>query len=62
MDYYERIDNTREQTDIPVIWICQDKKLASFHEVEGYSIRSLLTRESFLTFSRLLAENGYRFQ
>ena len=44
------------------VWLNEQARIASFHGVAGYELRSFTCHEFFIGFLRSLQERGYRFQ
>ena len=44
------------------VWLNDQERIASFHHVDGYSIRSFSCHDFFMSFLHSLQERGYRFQ
>lgn len=47
---------------IKILWLDEEARIASFHEVRGYVPYPLLDKASFLRFIESLTEKGYCFQ
>ena len=44
------------------IWINMAERVASFHMVDGYELKSFSNNDYFMSFLQGLQETGYRFQ
>lgn len=44
------------------VWLNEQARIASFHNVVGYEERSFRYRDYFVAFLNSLQERGYRFQ
>lgn len=44
------------------VWLNEQARIASFHNVAGYEERSFRYRDYFVAFLNSLQERGYRFQ
>ena len=51
-----------QETDKHNVWLNDQERIASFHHVDGYSIRSFSCHDFFMNFLHSLQERGYRFQ
>lgn len=45
-----------------IVWLDEQARIASFHNVAGYEKRSFTCHEFFMSFLHSLQERGYRFQ
>lgn len=45
-----------------IVWLNEQKRIASFHQVDGYQRRMLFGHDSFVNFLYVLVECGYRLQ
>ena len=44
------------------VWLNDQARIASFHQVEGYILRTFICHDAYMTFLHSLQERGYRFQ
>ena len=44
------------------VWICDEEKIISFHQEDGYREKVLNTQEEFIMFLFAHGSSGYRFQ
>lgn len=44
------------------VWVSEQARIASFHQVEGYRIQTFTDHTSFIAYLYTLQLHGYRFQ
>lgn len=47
---------------IHMVWIGEEDRVASFHAVDTYELRTFACHDFFLDYLRSLQERGFRFQ
>lgn len=57
MDYEEAIHQPGN-----IVWLNEQDRIASFHQVDGYEKQTFNTHDFFMKFLHSLQERGYRFQ
>ena len=45
-----------------IVWLNEQDRIASFHQVEGYYIQTFNGYDFFMNFLHALQQRGYRFQ
>lgn len=45
-----------------MVWLCEDRRIASFHPVDGYRKQSFASHDFFLGYLQQLQNQGYKFQ
>ncbi len=58
-----REKTTREtKVDVHTVWVGEEDRVASFHQVDSYQPQTFSCHEYFINFLRSLQERGFRFQ
>lgn len=52
----------RQTVETYIVWLDEQKRIASFHPVDGYQRHMLYGYDSFVNFLYVLVERGYRLQ
>lgn len=56
----------KETLELPpkahTVWVGEEDRVASFHEVENYQKRTFTCRDHFMGFLHTLQQRGFRFQ
>lgn len=55
----EKQDHTQETHRI---WLSEEERIASFHEVNAYTLRVIQGHDAYMSFLQSLLEQGFRFQ
>lgn len=58
----DRIETVKQNTDAHTVWVGEEDRIASFHEVESYQPQTFSCHDYFINFLRSLQERGFRFQ
>jgi hypothetical protein len=58
----EEQNYTREVPEVHHIWIGEQERIASFHEVDTYHLQIITGHDDFVKYLQLLQEQGFRFQ
>jgi hypothetical protein len=45
-----------------IVWMNDQERIVSFHQVDGYHIKSFTCHDFFISFIQALQDRGYRFQ
>lgn len=53
---------SQQEVEIHIVWLNEQKRIASFHPVNGYERHLLCGHEPFEDFLFFLVKNGYRLQ
>lgn len=51
-----------EQIEVHRIWIGEQERIASFHEVKDYELRVIEGHDAYVNCLQILQEQGFRFQ
>ena len=52
----------RQKQRVYLVWVGEEERIASFHEVDGYRMESFFNHDFFIQYLRQLQERGFRFQ
>ena len=62
----EDVKRTREEaqcdSEVYVVWIGEEERIASFHAVNDYEKQTFSSRDNLIDYLRSLQERGFRFQ
>ena len=56
------IDERGQPSKIHTVWVGEDDRIASFHAVDSYELKSFICHDCFINYLRSLQERGFRFQ
>lgn len=56
------IDEPEQPRKIHVVWVGEEDRIASFHAVETYELKTFVCHDYFIHYLRSLQERGFRFQ
>jgi len=56
------IEEVEKDPDAHIVWINEEKRIASFHAVDGYAEQIFASHEFFMNFLHSLQERSFRFQ
>lgn len=57
-----RAEMRSQNTDAHTVWVGEEDRIASFHEVDSYRMQTFSCHDHFISFLRSLQERGFRFQ
>lgn len=55
-------DERKQSSKIHTVWVGEEDRIASFHPVDSYELRSFTCHDYFIHYLRSLQERGFRFQ
>lgn len=58
----EKQDRTKEYPETHHIWIGEQERIASFHEVDTYRLQIITGYDNYVSYLETLQEQGFRFQ
>lgn len=53
---------TQQETKLHTVWIGEEDRIASFHAVKDYTMRTFECHDYFIHFLQTLQQRGFRFQ
>ena len=56
------VDKLDQHPEIHTVWLNEESRIASFHEVNGFKKHDYSNHSYFMAFLHSLQERGYRFQ
>ena len=56
------VDKMEQHSEIHTVWISEQNRIASFHEISGYQRHDYHNHSYFMAFLHSLQERGYRVQ
>lgn len=54
--------STKEDLEVRRIWISEQERIASFHEVDAYKLQLIKGYDEYVKYLQRLQERGFRFQ
>lgn len=51
-----------EQLEVHRVWVSDQERIASFHEVHAYKLEIIKGHEAYVKYLQFLQEQGFRFQ
>lgn len=58
----EKLNHQEDFSKLHRIWVGEEDRIASFHEVDTYELQTFLDYDAFLQYLRDLQTRGFRFQ
>ncbi len=58
----DMIEMMQQNTNVHTVWVGEEDRIASFHEVDSYQPQTFSSHDYFINFLRSLQERGFRFQ
>ena len=58
----EERNHIKEFPEVHHIWIGEQERIASFHEVDTYQLQIITGHDDFVKCLQILQEQGFRFQ
>ena len=56
------VDEVERDPDAHIVWINEETRIASFHAVDGFVLRTFVNHEFFMSYIHSLQERSFRFQ
>ena len=56
------VDKLDQHPEIHTVWLNEESRIASFHEVNGFKKNDYFNHSYFMAFLHSIQERGYRFQ
>lgn len=58
----EKEISIKENVEVRRIWVSEQERIASFHEVDAYKLQIIKGHDAYVNYLQLLQEKGFRFQ
>lgn len=58
----EKEHSTKEDLEVHRVWIGEQERIASFHEVDTYQMQMIRGHDDYVNYLQFLQEQGFRFQ
>ena len=56
------VSELEQPSKVHTVWIGEKDRIASFHAVDTYELKTFVCHDFFLNYLRSLQERGFRFQ
>ena len=56
------VKEAEQNEELRVVWINEERKIASFHAVDGYVVQTFVNHDFFMNYIHSLQERSFRFQ